>query len=93
MHTDNLTNWSEAHPVEHEWLISNKATDSFAASLFDSLTHWGSLTEKQLLAVQRNLTAEHFDVFDVLDLGDEAWGSGTKYCRRMGFDMWGAVWQ
>ena len=84
MSTTQLQEWFVAHPSERDWLISNKATNNFAASLFDYLTQRGSLTEKQLLAVQRNLTAEHFDV---LELGDEAWESRTEYCRRMGFDM------
>ena len=69
MSTIQLQKWLAAHPSEHDWLISNKATNNFAASLFAYLTQRGSLTEKQLIAVQRNLPAEHFDV---LDLEDEA---------------------
>ena len=84
MSTIQLQKWLAAHPSEHDWLISNKATNNFAASLFTYLTQRGSLTEKQLIAVQRNLTAEHFDV---LELEDDAWESRTEYCRRMGFDM------
>ena len=57
--------WLMDHPAERDWLMKNAETNSFAASLMDSLTKWGSLTEKQLAAVQRNLTSSSCKVVDV----------------------------
>lgn len=44
--------WMAQHPAEYEWVVNHCDTNSFAGSLHASLHRWGSLTPKQLTAVQ-----------------------------------------
>jgi hypothetical protein len=45
--------WKAAHKAEWAWLESRRGSFDFATSLADSIEKWGSLTEKQLAAVQK----------------------------------------
>lgn len=44
--------WAQANPSEYEWVVNHCDSNPFAGSLHSSLHKWGSLTPKQLLAVQ-----------------------------------------
>lgn len=44
--------WAQDNPAEFEWITNHADTNTFAGSLQHSLGKWGSLTPKQLLAVQ-----------------------------------------
>jgi hypothetical protein len=52
---DNGAAWRVDFPREAQWLDANAASNSFAASLRASLMRYGSLTDRQLAAVQRSL--------------------------------------
>ena len=47
-----VASWGNDNPAELDWIKSHADTNNFAGSLMDSLRKWGSLTPKQLLAVQ-----------------------------------------
>jgi hypothetical protein len=49
--------WMEQYPAESAWLSAQAPTFGFAASLLSSLHKWGKLTDNQLAAVQRLLSA------------------------------------
>jgi len=49
--------WMEKYPAESAWLSAQAPTFGFAASLLSSLHKWGKLTDNQLAAVQRLLSA------------------------------------
>ena len=44
--------WAQDNPAEFEWITNHADTNTFAGFLQHSLGKWGSLTPKQLLAVQ-----------------------------------------
>lgn len=48
-----ITAFHAAHPEVAAWLNAKKDSFSFAASLFEALGKWGSLTDGQLAAAQR----------------------------------------
>lgn len=51
-----ITQWQEQHAAAWQWLTSNVARgNEFAKSLTDALYKFGSLTDNQLAAVERNL--------------------------------------
>ncbi len=50
--------FADDHPEAVKWLEANAETNNFAASLLGALKRYGSLTEGQLGAVQRNLERE-----------------------------------
>jgi hypothetical protein len=51
-----IVQWQEAHAAAWQWMTSNNARgNEFAKSLCEALYKYGSLTEKQLAAVERNL--------------------------------------
>lgn len=45
--------WKAANPAVYQWIVENLEENVFAESLANGLMKWGSLTEKQCLAVQR----------------------------------------
>ncbi len=45
--------WDEQYPAEYGWLVAKAPKSGFAASLLSGLKRYGSLTPKQLEAVQR----------------------------------------
>lgn len=47
-----IAQWAQDNPAEFEWITNHADTNTFAGSLQHSLGKWGSLTPKQLLAVQ-----------------------------------------
>lgn len=47
--------FKEMHPAEYAWLQANAPQNSFARSLLEGFFKYGSLSEKQLAAVQRSL--------------------------------------
>ena len=47
-----ITNWRSTHPKEWDLLTQNRGTVPFFDSLYEGLTHWGSLTNRQMLALQ-----------------------------------------
>ena len=47
-----ITNWRATHPKEWDLLTQNRGTVPFFDSLYAGLTHWGSLTNRQMLALQ-----------------------------------------
>lgn len=50
--------WQAEHPAEHAWLIANAERSGFAGSLLGALTKWGSLTDRQLAAVQKCIATD-----------------------------------
>ncbi len=56
----NIDTFKTAHPAEYEW-IKSTTNFPFAAAMRDALTKYGDLTEKQLLAVQRCVTARELN--------------------------------
>ena len=52
-----IEDFKTAHPAEFAWMLANPNFE-FAKSMFDALRKWGSLTEKQLAAVQRCVARE-----------------------------------
>jgi hypothetical protein len=52
---DNGAAWREQFPREAGWLDANAPRNDFAASLRAALARYGSLTDRQLAAVQKNL--------------------------------------
>lgn len=82
-HPKDVADWFTKNPAERTWLIDNKATNNFAASLFASLCKWGSLTEKQMLAIQRNLGAVSVQVhsYRLAESFINARKSGLKWPR------------
>lgn len=49
---ERVVQWAAANPDAFAWIVDHSDTNTFAASLHDSLHKWGGLTTKQLLAVQ-----------------------------------------
>ncbi len=47
-----INNWRANHPKEWTLLIQNKGKVPFFDSLYVGLTRWGSLTQRQMLALQ-----------------------------------------
>jgi hypothetical protein len=45
--------WVAAHRAEYDWMVTNETDFEFAASVLAGLRKFGSLTERQLAAVQR----------------------------------------
>lgn len=63
--------WAENHEAEYEWLKSeDKVGNEFAGSLLGALKRYGSLTEGQLNAVQRNLESSREFAGSDIDLRD-----------------------
>jgi hypothetical protein len=52
---DKLRAFAEVNPREYEWIKNRTDTNAFAASLWQGIRKYGSLTSRQLAAVQRNL--------------------------------------
>jgi len=51
-----ITQWQEQHAAAWQWMTSNNARgNEFAKSLCEALYKYGSLTDNQLAAVERNL--------------------------------------
>jgi len=46
-------NFQRDYPAEYNWIMDAKATFDFANSMYESVKKYGSLTEKQLAAVQK----------------------------------------
>lgn len=46
-----VANWAQDNPAAYEWIVNNSDTNTFAGSLHSSLHRYGSLTDRQLLAV------------------------------------------
>ena len=63
--SNNLSTWFTSNPAERDWLLQNKSTNDFAGSLFSSLSEWGSLTEKQMAAIQRNIAQQNIKPVEV----------------------------
>lgn len=55
---EHLAQLSADHPKVHKWLLFNATRSDFAQSLVDSVRRFGSLTERQLAAVYRNVEKE-----------------------------------
>lgn len=53
--TENWSSFAAANVDVANWIRENVATNSFAASLSDSVQKWGSLTDNQLAAVHRQI--------------------------------------
>lgn len=53
---DSLKSFHKEHAAEIAWIRKNSQDNSFAASLWMSLEKYGTLTERQLAAVQRNIS-------------------------------------
>jgi Family of unknown function (DUF6011) len=47
--------FAHAHPAESAWIFQNMVRNEFAASLHYAVCRYGSLTERQMSAVQRSL--------------------------------------
>ena len=48
-----IESFRAAYPAEHAWMVEQAPRFEFAASMLQAVTKWGSLTEGQLLAVQK----------------------------------------
>jgi hypothetical protein len=47
-----VNNWRADHPKEWELISQNRGRVPFVDSLFEGLTRWGSLTNRQIHALQ-----------------------------------------
>ena len=47
-----INNWRATHPKEWDLLTQNRGKVPFFDSLYAGLTRWGSLTNRQMLALQ-----------------------------------------
>jgi len=52
----NVAAFAAANPAAYGWLIANRGTMDFAASLLSGCARYGGLTPRQLAAVERNLS-------------------------------------
>lgn len=50
---DNVEFFAKSEPAVYEWMLASKISFPFAASLLETITKYGSLTEKQLAAAYR----------------------------------------
>ena len=51
-------NFQKEFPTEYNWMMKSHATFEFAQSMYDSVKKYGSLTERQLAAVQNCVAKE-----------------------------------
>ena len=52
---NHLSEFARDYPAESSWLADNASGNEFAASLADQIARRGSLSERQLEAIRRNL--------------------------------------
>lgn len=77
-----VVEWLEANAGQKKSVIEGEYEDNFAASLLKSLNQWGSLSEKQIAAVQRIIDADKnkvvIDLTRIHGLFDSAKTNGAK---------------
>lgn len=56
MRTTEAANWQRSHPQEVEWLMQNRKEPGFINSVYESLQTYGTLTNRQLHAVQARMS-------------------------------------
>src|SRR3954462_713428 len=63
-------NWRTLHPTAGAWIDTNaRAGNAFAASLAGDLLRYGSLTSRQLAAVENNIAREAVGTVSVAGAG------------------------
>ena len=50
-----ISEWAQANPAVHQWIMDKREVNNFARSLYESLNKWGRLTDNQTAAVLRIL--------------------------------------
>jgi len=51
----NAQYWARQYGAVYDWIAANAGKNNFATSLLEGLQRYGSLTERQVAAVERNL--------------------------------------
>lgn len=78
---NNFSNFKAYHAAEAAWLENNYLRNDFARSLFEQAQYRGTLSEKQIAAIQRNLAPAVIELASVSRAFDHARAAGLKAPR------------